>query len=88
MRIVPETMTRSWIDSLSNEDLVAVERRLHDRFTVLERREKKLRGERYELMRGSAELMSAWDRWSRVSNETRERSLRPDRTPSAPLTEE
>jgi hypothetical protein len=83
MRTVPESVTRSWIDSLNDEDLVAIERRLFDRFTVLERREKKQQGERFQLMRGSAELMSAWDRWSRVSNVTRERSLRRDRSPAA-----
>lgn len=75
MRVVPEVINWGWVTTLSDEDLVDVESRMHARFTVIERREKKLRGPKYELMRGSAELMAAWDRWSRLANAVRERSL-------------
>ena len=72
-----------WIETLSNEDLLDVEARVHAKFNVLERREKKERGEKYQLMMrgGSAELMEAWDRWSRILSATRERSLVPIREP-------
>ena len=77
MRVVPEVIHWDWIETLTDEDLLDVERRVHAKFVVLERREKKLRGAKYELCRGSAELLEAWDRWGRVANATRERSLRP-----------
>ncbi|HMC57272.1 MAG TPA: hypothetical protein VKH19_18980 [Gemmatimonadaceae bacterium] len=79
MRVVPEVIDWNWITTLTDEDLLDVERRVHGKFVVLERREKKLRGAKYELCRGSAELMQAWDRWGRLANATRERSLRPVR---------
>ena len=79
MRIVPESLNAEWIDSLTDEELLDVERRTHEKFVLIERREKKQRGDRYNLMRGSAELMDAWDRWGRIANATRERSLRPIR---------
>jgi hypothetical protein len=87
MRVVPERINQTWIETLSDEDLVDVERRVHAKFALLERREKKLRGAKYALVQGSAELMSAWDRWSRLANATRERSLKPVRA-SASDTEE
>ena len=37
------------------------------------------RGEAYALMRGSEELMLAWDRWTRVNGATRARGLHPAR---------
>lgn len=79
MRVVPEKISLKWIETLSNEDLLDVEARVHAKFAVLERREKKERGEKYQLMMrgGSAELMEAWDRWSRILSATRERSLVP-----------
>ena len=83
MKIVPELLSADWIDSLTDTELLDVERRTHEKFVVIERREKKLLGERYRLMRGSAELMDAWNRWGRLSNATRERSLRPIRTAQA-----
>lgn len=79
MRPVPEQMNRAWIDSLSDDDLLDVELRLHGRFLTLEQREKKVRGEQYTMMRAPADLLHAWDRWSRVLNATRERSLVPRR---------
>ena len=83
MRVVPEKISMKWIDTLTNEDLLDVEARVHAKFNVLERREKKERGEKYQLMMrgGSAELMEAWDRWSRILAATRERSLVPLRDP-------
>ena len=79
MRVVPEQISRNWIDTLSDEDLVDVEARLHTKFSTLEKREKKARGARFDMMRASAELVDAWDRWSRLLNATRERSLIPRR---------
>lgn len=79
MRVVPERISRDWIDTLSDEDLVDVEARLHGKFTVLEKRERKAVGARFTMMRAPADLLDAWDRWSRLLNATRERALVPRR---------
>ena len=75
MRPVPDRISREWIDSLTDQDLVDIEHRLHDRFMTLERREKKSMGARYTMMRAPADLLDAWDKWGRILNATRERSL-------------
>lgn len=79
MRVVPERISMAWIETLTDADLLDVEARVHARFTLLERREKRARGDKYQLFRGPADLMDAWDRWSRLSGATRERSLTPRR---------
>lgn len=76
MRIVPDVINMAWIDTLTDTDLLEVEARLHARLAVIERREKKARGDKYALFRGPADLLDAWDRWSRLSAATRERSLK------------
>jgi hypothetical protein len=81
MRVVPETINRVWIDTLSNEDLLDCEARVREKFAVIERREKKARGDKYSLYRGPADLMAAYDTWSRLSSAARERSLRVHRDP-------
>jgi hypothetical protein len=73
----------AWIETLSDIDLLDVEARVHAKFSVLERREKKARGDKYQLMRGPADLMDAWDRWSRLLSATRERALNPRRESAA-----
>ncbi|MEX2177458.1 MAG: hypothetical protein WD801_02030 [Gemmatimonadaceae bacterium] len=77
MRVLPERISSTWIETLTDTDLLELEQRQRGRFDVLEKREKKLRGDKYNMMRGSAELMDAWDRWSRLSAATRYRSLTP-----------
>ena len=79
MRVVPDRIDMTWIGSLSDEDLILIEARLHARFSVLERLEKKLHGQKYQLFRSPADVMDAWDRWSRVNTATRGRSLNPKR---------
>ncbi len=81
MRLVPERISMTWIESLSDVELIDCEARVHAKFALIERREKKIRGHRYELCRGPADLMDAWDRWSRLHHATRDRSLRPRRDP-------
>ena len=83
MRPVPAVIKPAWIDSLSNDDLIAVEARLHARLALLERREKRLHGSTYQLFRSPADVMEAWDRWSRVLGALRARSLIPRRTAAA-----
>ncbi len=79
MRVVPDRISMAWIETLTNDDLLDVEARVHAKFNILEKREKKARGDKYQLMRGPAELMDAWDRWSRLHAATRDRSLNPRR---------
>jgi hypothetical protein len=77
--ILPERITYDWMGALDDESLLAAELRLHEVFADEEAVQRKLLGQRYELMRGPAELMSAWDRWSRVHAESRRRKLNPKR---------
>ena len=79
MRLVPERISRDWIDSLTDTEIVDIEARLHTKFTTLDKRERKAKGDRYTMMRAPADLLDAWDRWSRLLNATRERALVPRR---------
>jgi hypothetical protein len=79
MTEVPTRINAAWIGTLSDTDLLAMETELHNRFEDIERAEKRLRGAKYDLVRGSEELINAWDRWSRVNNATRVRNLAPRR---------
>jgi hypothetical protein len=76
---VPSRITATWIDSLTNDNLLVAESRLKSAFAKEERAEKKRTGRSYDLMRGPAELMLAWDRWSRVNAAARGRKLNPNR---------
>jgi hypothetical protein len=76
---VPPRITATWIDSLSDENLLLAELRLKNAFAKEERAEKRRLGRAYDLMRGPAELLLAWDRWSRVNAATRTRKLNPTR---------
>ena len=79
MRLLPERITGNWMGTLTDEDLIDVEARLHEKFDALERREKKARGAAYQLLCSPADVMDAWDRWSRVLTAARLRSLNPRR---------
>ena len=79
MIALPERIHATWIGTLSDGDLLDVEAQLHDRFFALEGREKQKVGVKYSLFRGPADLMDAWDRWSRVHTATRARALNPRR---------
>jgi hypothetical protein len=72
---LPERITGDWMDSLENDRLLDAELSLHGVFSKLERAEKKRLGEKYDMMKGSPELLDAWGRWSRVNNEARVRGL-------------
>jgi hypothetical protein len=76
MRPVPEYINAAWVDSLTDADILDIEARLHKRYSLIERRERKAQGDSYSLFRGSADLLKAWDRWSRISGATRARRLR------------
>jgi hypothetical protein len=84
MRLVPDRINTAWISTLADEDLLDIESRLYERFAVLDRRQKQLRGRDYNLMRGPAPLIDAWDRWSRVAVATKTRSLVVRRQGAAP----
>ena len=79
MRLVPERINAVWLSTLTDQDLIDVEARLHARFTVLDIREKKAQGKHYNLMRGPEALVTAWDRWGRVNSAMRARTLEPRR---------
>jgi hypothetical protein len=73
---LPERITGEWLDSIEDADLILAESTLRQAFFALERKEKALQGGRYDMMRGSAEFMAAWGRWSLASNEAAHRGLR------------
>ena len=76
---LPERITGQWMDTLVDRVLLDAESALYATFAELDRAERAARGSRYALTRGPEALMAAWDRWSRVSTETRRRGLQPRR---------
>ncbi|CAA9309674.1 MAG: hypothetical protein AVDCRST_MAG40-888 [uncultured Gemmatimonadaceae bacterium] len=76
---LPARITGEWMDTLPNDALLDVESALYAAFTELDRAERAARGARYDLTRGPEPLMAAWDRWSRVTTETRRRGMQPRR---------
>ena len=76
---VPGRITVQWMDTLADDALLDAESSLYAAFAELDRAERAARGARYELTRGPEALMTAWDRWSRVSTETRRRGMQPRR---------
>lgn len=72
---VPEMITCAWLDAVVDAELIFAESNLRLAFFEMERKEKALQGPRYDMMRGSAEFMDAWDRWSRVNNEVSRRGI-------------
>jgi hypothetical protein len=75
MRLVPERIDKAWIETLADADLIDVEARLRAKFDLLDAREKKAQGNRYNLMRGPEDLVLAWDRWSRICRAMQGRTL-------------
>jgi len=75
MRLIPTRINAAWIGTLADDDLVDIEARLHERFSLLDQRYRRTAKEHYNLMRGPTELIDAWDRWSRISVAARGRSL-------------
>lgn len=73
---LPERITLGWLDSLVDADLIVAESTLREKFFALEHKEKARHGDEYDMMRGSEELLAAWDRWSRTSNEAVRRGIR------------
>jgi hypothetical protein len=73
---LPERIDSEWIKSLSDEQLQRAESQLRGSFSKEETAERKRRGNAYDLMRGPESLMTAWLRWSLVSNAVRSRGLR------------
>ena len=79
MKALPDRINGAWVATLTDDEIIGVEGRLHKTFSSLEAREKKARGDRYDLMRSPADLMEAWSRWSLVNAATRARSLNPQK---------
>ena len=76
---VPERITQDWIGGLDDAGLLAAESSLRQLFAAEEATHRRAVGRRYDLMRGPAELIGAWDRWSRVNAAARARKLNPRR---------
>ena len=76
---VPERITQDWIGGLDDAGLLAAEANLRELFAAEETVHRRAVGRRYDLMRGPAELLGAWDRWSRVNAAARARKLHPRR---------
>ena len=76
---MPERITHAWMLTLDDDALLKAESSLRTTFAKAEQAHRKVVGKRYDLMRGPAELLGAWDRWSRVCTEVRARKLDPKR---------
>lgn len=74
---LPEKINGTWVLGLANDDLIEAEWLLHQVFAKIEASERKAMGRKYEMLRGSAELLSAWQRWGLVSSAVRARGLNP-----------
>ena len=74
---LPDRITRTWMDTLPDDALLSIEQRLRDVFFTLEREQKARLGDRYSIMHAPTEVLTAWDRWTRVSTATRARGLHP-----------
>lgn len=72
---IPERVDARWIETLADSQLLTAEEKLRAEFAKREQAEKKIRGSRYEMMRGPSALVNAWLRWLLVSNAARTRGL-------------
>lgn len=79
--ILPEKVNSRWIASLGTDQLVEAEGLLHAEFLREETAEKGRTGARYKMLRGPESLVSAWNRWLLVNNETRTRRVVIHRSP-------
>ena len=77
MSALPARLTVASIGAMSSDDLLLAELALHVRFAELDAAEKKAKGSKYNLMRGSSELVDAWDQWGRLTKAALNRSLTP-----------
>lgn len=76
-------LTVAAIGALSSNELLDAELAMHVRFAELDAVERRLKGTRYNLMKGSAELVDAWDQWARLTSAAQRRSLTPLKLPPA-----
>jgi hypothetical protein len=74
------------IAALSADELLNAEYAMHVRFSELDAIERRTKGSRYNLMRGSVELVDAWDQWGRLTKAAQARQLTPLKmAPTAPF---
>ena len=72
---IPEYINARWIATLGDDQLVKAEARLYTLFHRQESAEKARCGSRYVMLQGPTELVTAWQRWLLLNNETRDRGL-------------
>lgn len=77
MSVIPPRLTVASIAAMSPKQLLDAELALHVRFTKLDADERRTKGSKYILMRGSVELVDAWDQWGRLTRAALARSLTP-----------
>lgn len=77
---LPTQIKAAWIDALPDADLRVAEERLYDKFSKLDRSQRRTRGAKYTLFSSPPATLDAWDRWTRVSTAMRVRALSPHRT--------
>jgi len=72
---IPNRVNADWIATLGDDQLMDAEAQLRAVFLTQETLEKHRRGARYAVLEGPEMLVTAWHRWSMVSNEARTRKL-------------
>jgi hypothetical protein len=73
----PDRVNGNWFGTLDDAELLTAEKMLHREFSVLEREEKRIKGVRYNVLRGPDSLLTAWHRWSLANFAVRSRGLTP-----------
>jgi hypothetical protein len=86
MSSLPPRLTVAAIGAMSSDDLLGAELALHVRFAELDAAERRNKGSKYNLMKGSTELVDTWDQWGRLTRAALARSLTPLKmAPTAPV---
>lgn len=70
-------VTFASINAMTSDELLDAELALHVRFAELDAVERRTKGRKYNLMRGSAELVDTWDQWGRLTRAAQARMLTP-----------
>jgi hypothetical protein len=77
MTTVMPRLTVATIAAMTTKQLLSAELAHHKRFTELDGDERRVRGSRYNLLRGPVELVDAWDQWGRLTRAAINRGLTP-----------
>ena len=73
--MIPNPVDSRWIAGLADAQLVDAEVELHKTFVKHDGAERRVRGDRYDMLRGPEALVTAWSHWQLARNEAQLRGL-------------